>query len=188
MAPCEARHRSAGTSIMVFPASETLRNKCLLFIPSLRYSVTAARTKTMHIKHLGQCLAHNKCSLSGISIYQAGKPVHRPWNQPNSFSLACLLLQVAAPEMLRTQSALRMVHPPVLPCSPRGLEPTCVFHLGSHLNDSGDLLFLGGVYHHHCAARHADDTAQLPQQVQTLSQEIGGKDGTARGNGRRNAG
>lgn len=65
-----------------------------------------------------------------------------------------------------------------------GLEPTCVFHLGSHLNDSGDLLLLGGMYHHHCAASHTDHTAQLPQQVQTLSQEIGGKDGTAGGNGR----
>lgn len=80
--------------------------------------------------------------------------------------------------MARTQSDLpRGSHP-----AP-GLEPTCVFHLGSHLHDGGDLPFLGGVYHHHGAAGHTDHTAQLSQQVQTLSQEMGGKDGTACGHG-----
>lgn len=64
-------------------------------------------------------------------------------------------------------------------------KPTCVFHLGSHLHHGIDLLFLGGVYYHHCAASHTDHTAQLPQQVQALSQEIRGEDGTARGGGRK---
>lgn len=43
------------------------------------------------------------------------------------------------------------------------LKPTCVFHLGSHLCNSGDLLLFGGMYDHHCAASHTDHTAQFPQ-------------------------
>lgn len=131
-------------------------------------------------------LAHNKHTINGINQYTAG------WE-------ACeLTLGPAPPPLLHGlssppggstwhgQHAARpslWLIPQCLPAH-RALEPTCVFHLGSHLNYGGDLLFLRGVYHHHCAASHTDHTAQLPQQIQTLSQEVGGQDGTACGNGR----
>lgn len=41
----------------------------------------------------------------------------------------------------------------------RGLKPTCVFHLGSHLCNSRDLLLLGGMDDHHGASGHTDHTA-----------------------------
>lgn len=57
---------------------------------------------------------------------------------------------------------------------------TWLFQLKQHFIQSGDLLFLWGVYHHHGAAHEAQHAAQLSQQVEPLSQQIRRQDGTAR--------
>lgn len=140
----------------------------------------------MQTRHLEQYLAHNKYIIIASLPIRLGtcKLASVPAHQLSSLSL------LPPPPHGSTWDGQNPVRPltwftPSAFLLTGSLEPTCVFHLGSHLHDGGDLLFLGGVYHHHCATGHTDHTAQLPQQVQTLSQEIWGKDGTACESGER---
>lgn len=57
---------------------------------------------------------------------------------------------------------------------------TRLLQLGSHSLQSGDLLVLWGVDDHHSAAHQAQQAAQLSQQVEPFSEQIGGQNGTAR--------
>lgn len=61
----------------------------------------------------------------------------------------------------------------------RGWLRTRLLQLGSHFLQSGHLLVLWGVDDHHSAAHQAQQAAQLPQQVESFSKQIGGKNGTA---------
>lgn len=56
---------------------------------------------------------------------------------------------------------------------------TWLFQLRRHFVQSGDLLILWCVYHHHGAAHEAQHAAQLSQQVEPFSKQIRRQDGAA---------
>lgn len=60
-------------------------------------------------------------------------------------------------------------------------HPTWVSQLVGHVSEGGNLLFLGGVHHHHRGSKDAQQTADFSMDVKPLVQKVGGEHGTGRG-------
>jgi len=73
----------------------------------------------------------------------------------------------------------RAVHTAQLQKRQHNFLSTWLFQFRQQFIQSGDLLILWGMYHHHGAAHEAEHAAQLSQQVEPFSKQIRRQDGTA---------